>query len=89
MDNLEVMAQVIAEYVPSGFEVFYQRLGLVLGQDHDLIDIGIDAVAQGNVNDTIYASEGNRRFGTITGERIEAFTLSASHDKGDDITHVA
>jgi hypothetical protein len=60
MHNLHIVAQGIVEYVPTCFYVFHEGLCLVLGQDDDFVDIGINAVAKGNIYDSIYTPKWNR-----------------------------
>jgi hypothetical protein len=64
----QVMTQIQREDVPSLFQMVYKRLGFILGKHQDLIGLGIDAVAQRNVEQSINASKGSCGFGTILSE---------------------
>jgi hypothetical protein len=69
--------------------VVIKGLGFVLGQHDDLVNSGVDAVAQCKVDQPINAAEGNRRFGAVSGEGHEPLTSPASHDKGQSIFHLS
>ena len=47
----------------------------------------IEAIAQGHVDDAVFASKGHRRFGAVLGEREESFAAATGKDYGKDIAH--
>jgi hypothetical protein len=48
--------------------------GLVLGEDVDAAEVGVDAVGEGDVDDAVLAAKGDGGFGAIAGEREEPLT---------------
>jgi hypothetical protein len=54
-----------------------ERERLVLGEDIDLAQIGVDAVGEGYVNNAVDAAECDGRFGAVAGERIKPLACSA------------
>jgi hypothetical protein len=58
-----------------------QRLAAELGEHVDGVDSGVDEIAEDEIDDPVFAAEGNRRFGAFPRERIEPGSLAASqHD---------
>ena len=58
-------------------DVLIQLLRLILGEDTNSIDAGIDAVGEGKVNNAVLAAEGNGRLCGVLGEDLQAAALSA------------
>jgi hypothetical protein len=75
----EMIGQNRAES-PTLLQVLGQRLRFELSQDIYGIDFGIDEVAEHEVDQTVLASEWDRRLGPVHGEGIEATAFAASHD---------
>lgn len=61
-----------------------ERGGVELGEDVDLGDAGVDAVAHGHVDEAIGASNGHSRLGTVLGEGVETGACPAAEDHGQD-----
>jgi hypothetical protein len=53
--------------------VAIERKRLVLGEDVDVAEIGVDAVGERDVDDAVLAGEGYGRLGTIACEREKTF----------------
>jgi hypothetical protein len=51
-------------------------LGLVLGQDIDLVYFGIYQIAEDEIDEAIHPSERDGGFGALLGQGVEAFPLS-------------
>src|SRR2546430_4015929 len=69
-----VNAALLPVQVP-GFanaDMVVQRVGAVLCQHGDISDAGVDAIAQGEINDAILAGERNRRLGTQKSTRLNS-----------------
>ncbi len=62
-------------------------MGLILNEDGDLTEPGVQTIAQSEIDDTVFAPEGNRRLCTLVGEGKEPFTFSTSQDHGENILH--
>jgi hypothetical protein len=62
-------------------------MGLVLDEDGDLSQAGVDAVAQRNVDDPVLAAEGNRRFCALFGQRVKPLALASGEDHGKHVVH--
>jgi hypothetical protein len=80
-DHFQKMPEFGAENVPSLFQVIGERLGFVLGQDEDLIDSRVHAVAQGEVDESIDSAERDGGFGAVLGEGHEPFAPPPGHNK--------
>ena len=52
--------------------------GIKLGQDGNSENIGVDAVADGDIDQPIFSGNRDSGFGTQHGERVEALTLTTS-----------
>ena len=67
------------EQVPgsSMIDVFHERLGFVLGQDTNDVNVASCDIAQGKVNNPVYTTEDDRGFGTLTREDIQSGAYSA------------
>jgi hypothetical protein len=68
--------------------MLHKCLGLVLGQDNDLIDPRINTVGKGKINKKIDTPEGNRGFGPVSGERHQPFTFASGHNEGQTVLHI-
>ena len=64
-------------------DVLVQLQRLILGQNTDGVDAGIDTVGQGEVNDTVLAAEGNRRLGGLPGQDMQAAALATGQQHCD------
>ena len=74
-----VNAALLPVQVP-GFanaDMLVQRVGAILCQHSDISDAGVDAIAQGEINDAILAGERNRRLGTLLGEETQSLSLAS------------
>ena len=69
---------------PARREVPVQGAGLVLNREPDVGDAAVHQVRQGNVDQLVGATEGERGLGALTGEHVEARTLPARLDDGQD-----
>ena len=59
------------ENVPSGADVPVERMGLVLDQDRNLAQAGVQAVAEREVDDAILPAERNGRFRALIRQGIQ------------------
>jgi len=64
-----------------------ERSRIVLSEDEDLIDSGVDTVANGNVDQPILAAEGNGGLGANQCQREKASSLAASQDQSKNVFH--
>jgi hypothetical protein len=62
--------------------------GLVLGEDVDLAQAGVDAVGEGDVDDAVVAAERDCRLGAIAGQWKEAFSGSSRKQNSKCVSHV-
>ena len=49
---------------PAEADVIVQGVGVVLGQDEDVVDVRVDAVREREIDDPVLAGEGHGRLGT-------------------------
>ena len=64
-------------------DVLIQLQRLILGQNADGVNAGVDTVGQGEVDDAVLAAEGNRRLGGLPGQDMQAAALAAGQQHGD------
>jgi hypothetical protein len=81
------MTQFLVKDIPAVFEVVMERLGLILGQNDDFINLRINTITQGQVDKAIDPTKRDGGLGTVLGKRHEPFASTASHDKGKHIFH--
>ena len=60
---------------------------LVLRQDQDLPEAGVDAVREGEVDDPVDAAERHGRLGAVAGQGLQPGALPAGQDDGQHILH--
>ena len=64
-------------------DVLVQDEGLILGKDTDGINVGVNAVGQREIDDTIFTAERYCRFGELLGQRVQTRALTACQDHCD------
>jgi len=70
-------------FAPTQIVIQLQRL--VLCQYAYGVDIGVDAVGQGEIDDPVFPAEGNCRFGCCLGKRHQLAALTAGKQHGNDL----
>ena len=83
--DLDELTELLGDDAPPHPHVAAQREGFVLGGDEDSAQPGVDAVAEREVDDAVGPAEVNRRFGSIPGQWIQAFSCAASQQDDEDI----
>jgi hypothetical protein len=58
-----------------------------LNEDRDLAKPRIQAVTQGEINDAIFAAEGDGWLGTVLREGIKPFPFAARQDHSHQVVH--
>jgi hypothetical protein len=87
--QLEELAQFLRHNARPPFaDVPVQRQRLVLGQDEDLAQAGVDAVGERDVDDAVVPAKGHGRFGAIAGKRKEPFSGSARKQNSKCVSHI-
>ncbi len=56
-----------------------------LGQDGDAGDAGVDAVADGDVDQAVLAGDGHGGLGPLVGQRVQARAAPAAQDQSQDV----
>ena len=64
-------------------DILVQDEGLILGKDTDGINVGVNAVGQREIDDTIFTAERYCRFGELLGQRVQTRALTACQDHCD------
>ena len=82
----------LAEFVgddraPALADVAIERERLVLGEDVDVAQVGVDAVGEGDIDDAVLAGERDGRLGTIAREWEKPFAGTASQQHTKRISH--
>ena len=52
----------------------------VLGKHQDLTQTGVQTVNQGEIDNAVFAAEGDRRLGAVGGERFQTGAMAAGQD---------
>src|SRR2546427_541896 len=81
----DVLAEFGVEDVPSAPDVAVQGVGFVLDQDDDVAQPGVDAVAEGEVDDPVFAAEGDGGLGAVRRQRVEALAPPAGQNHGEEV----
>ena len=79
-DDFDVFVEFAAEKSPALVDVPTQADRLVLGEDEDFAQVGVEAIGQGEVDDSINSAEGDRRLGTIAGQGFESGPSTAGQN---------
>ena len=66
----------------AGADIAIELQRTVLGEHTHGVDARIDAVGQGEVNDTEFAAKGDGRLGYVAGQRIQAAALATGQQHG-------
>jgi len=64
-----------------------QRVGFVLNEDGYVAQVGVDSVAGREVDDAVFAAEGDRRFGPLVGEGMKPLASPARQNHCEHILH--
>ena len=73
--------------VPAGADMAVERVRLVLNQDGDFPQSGVQAVAERKVDDAVFSAERDGGLGALFGERMQPFALSSGQHHREDILH--
>ena len=85
--DFDELADFIAENVPAFADLTIERERLVLGENKDAAQTGVDAVGKRNVDDAVDATEGDSGLGAVAGERIEALAGASGKQDSESIFH--
>jgi hypothetical protein len=58
-----------------------------LRQDVDAPQIGVEAIAESDIDDAIHAAEGDGGLGAVAGERIKALTGATCEKDSESVFH--
>jgi hypothetical protein len=67
--------------------VAVEGVGFVLDEDCDFSKSGVETIAEGKIDNTIFPTEGNSWLGPMFGERLETFALAAGQHHGENVPH--
>jgi hypothetical protein len=70
-------------------DVTIERGGVELREDEDALQIGVQTVADRNVDQPVLPPERNRRLGPHVGERKQSCPAAAAQDQRQNIVHVS
>ncbi len=76
------VAALGVEDVPAVGDVAVERERLVLGQEGDPAEPGVEGVGQAEIDDAVGAEERHGRFSPVARQRVEALPLAAAEDHG-------
>ena len=85
--DFDELADFTAENIPAFADLTIQRERLVLREDEDAAQAGVDAVRKRDVDDAVDAAEDHGGFGAIASERIEALAGASSEQDSERIFH--
>ena len=87
-EDLDELAELVGDdRAPALADVAVERERLVLGEDVDVAEVGVDAVGEGDVDDAVLAGERNGRLGAIAGEGEEPFAGTTGKQDTKCISH--
>ena len=84
-DHLDVLVELAGEELPALVDVPVQADGLVLGEDQDLAEVGVDAVGEGEVDDPVDPAERDGRLGPVAGQGLQAGPPAPGQDDGQHV----
>ena len=82
--NLHPAAVERVEIICAG-DMPVQRNRIELGQHGDMVDTGIDAIAYGDIDQAVFSSDWDCRFGTVARQRVKTGAAPAAHDDAENI----
>src|SRR5260221_13990855 len=85
--DFDELADFTAKNVPAFADLTIQRESLVLREDIDATQAGVDAVGKRDVDDAVDAAESHCRLGAVAGERIEALACAPGEQDSERIFH--
>jgi hypothetical protein len=85
--DFQEVSNFSAKDVPTFFQVIVQGLGLILRQNDESVKLGIHAVAQGEIQQSIDPTKWDGWLGPVPGEWHEPFAFAPSHDEGEYVFH--
>ena len=86
--DFDKLAQLTAHDVAPAFtDMAVERERLVLRQDVDAAQIGVEAVGERDVDDAVDAAEGDGRLGAVARERIQTLTRSSRQQDSESVYH--
>ena len=83
--DLDELAEFLGDDVPAHADVAIERQALVLRDDEDAAQAGVDAVAEREVDDAVRAAEVHRRLGAFPGQRRQAFADPSGQDDDERV----
>lgn len=81
--QVDEFAHLAAQETPAALQMAQQRVRLVLRDDRDAADAGIQTVGQREIDDPVFAAEVHRRLDAFVGKRPEPRAPSARKDDGE------
>ena len=76
--NFDELAKLAGDHLPGLADVAIEGERLVLGEDVDLAQVGVDAVGKGYVNNAVDAAKGDSGLGAVAGQRIKPLACTTS-----------
>jgi hypothetical protein len=87
-EDLDELAEFVGDHrAPALADVAVERERLVLGEDVDVAQVGVDAVGEGDVDDAVLAGEGDGGLGAIAGEGEEPFAGTTCKQYAECVSH--
>ena len=78
--DVDELAELAVQIAPAALHMLNQGLRLILRENEDLPDTGVDAVRQGKIDDPVLAAERRRRLGAVVGQLHEPLAAPTGHD---------
>src|SRR5205807_7958809 len=83
--HFDEIAQFAGDDIPAFADVPVEGKSLVLGEDVNAPQIGVDAVGKGDVNDAVDAAKGDCGLGPIASERVETFSGATGQQDSEGV----
>jgi hypothetical protein len=85
--HFDEFSDFAAENIPALTDVAVQRKRFVLRKDADAAQVGVQAVAESDIDDAVHAAESDGGLGAVSGERIKALTGATCKKDSERVFH--
>lgn len=86
-DGRNVFPEFGVQDVPSGADMTVERMGLVLDQDHDFAESGVEAIAQCEIDDPVFPPKRNGGLSPLFRKWEKPFALASGKNYRKDVLH--
>jgi hypothetical protein len=81
------LAPIVGKHIPSEPDVSVEGIRLVLCQNADPFQLGVDAIGECEIDDAVNAPKRDGRFGPVLSKRIKTLTLTSGKYEGKSVVN--